>query len=120
MADESKPTVDPSMLTDENAWILRDWLFDFTIRGDEVRMPLNTSAEAIAYAERVISATQRFPENDAIPPFLVEDRGNTWLVRASGTKSPFFNPIQVELRKSDATVVEYGATLRQQVAPEPR
>ena len=121
MAQPTPAPIDWSKLTDGNMDELERKLFDPPkIRGDEARVPLPTPDEARAYAERVIRATQATASDYyAQPPYLVEDRGATWWVIASGTKSPLFAPLHVELRKSDASVVSYGMTLKDgRVAPE--
>ncbi len=123
MAQPTSAPVDWSKLSDSNMDELQRKLFNPPkIRGDEARVPLTTPDEARAYAERVIRATQ-MSDSDyyAQPPYLVEDRGGTWWVIASATKSPLFAPLHVELRKSDALVVSYGMTLKDgRVAPEVR
>ena len=121
MAQATPPAIDWSKLTGGNAnEVERQLLGPPEIKGDEVREPLRTPEEARAYAERVIKATQRYSaEHYAQPPFMVEDRGATWWVIASGTSSPLFAPLHVELRKSDAEIVSYGMTLKDgRVAPE--
>lgn len=74
-------------------------------------MPLPSESAALAYAQQVVLATEGQRSFDLQMPFLVEDRGKTWLVTGSHPPNPLVTPVRVELRKADAAIVDYGMTL---------
>ena len=120
---QSPHSIDPNRLTGPYVEKLKEHLFSARIYGAEVRMPLPTPEAALSYAESVINATQ-WPtkEYEAEAPFIVQDMGEAWKVSGTNYDSPMrfgaFAPIQVLLRKSDATVLSYGQTMKDgSVAP---
>ena len=81
------------------------------VRGADRRMPLPSAEAALAYGGQVVLATEGRRSFDLQAPFLVEDRGTTWLVTGSRPSNPLATPVRVELRKADAAIVDYGMTL---------
>ena len=91
------------------------------VRGADDRIPLTIPEAALAYAQQVVLAPEGQRSFDLQGPFLVEDRGATWLVTGSRSPNPLATPVRVELRKSDAAVMDYGMTLAGiGPAPSPR
>lgn len=101
--------VDPNKIPNLSEQELYDLLH--RIRGADERTPLKNEQEALAYAERVIRATHGDKAFTDQAPYTVEDRGENWFVKGTNSRlRGVLDPVHVELRKSDATVIDFGMT----------
>ena len=95
----------PDLTSDEWLDLIR------RVRGAELREPLEHEADALAYAERVIRSTNGDAAFTEQAPYVVENRGTAWFVQGTRSRLPgVLDPVHVELRKSDATVIDFGNT----------